>query len=264
MQDARDYGLAQSPVQWPVITYNRRENTHNLVLWPLVGYHTPGARHFVHQAPIDTLPFDQKSDIARWRGALAGRPNKALRPHASPRRFAATMMEDLSEAQLEDLHEELMGVTRYNVVVKYLHSNTVDADLTLRDEQKAARNSALLAPLCKPREPLSWFFESKYILSLSGTDTGSNFLMAANSNAVTLKEEDGWALFYTGEFKPWLHYIPLKLGATDLDKKLEWAKANPRSCKEMSQAAQAVCAQFAAPQNRDRTLSLVLEGLDGG
>ncbi|NOR61184.1 MAG: hypothetical protein GQ535_01655 [Rhodobacteraceae bacterium] len=268
MQDARDYGLAQSPVEWPVITYNRHENATNLVLWPLVGYHTPGARHFVHHAPIDTLLFDQKSDIARWRGALAGRPNKALRPHAGPRRFAATMLAEISaetsEAQLKDLHEELMGVTRYNVAVKYVKSNTVDAFLTLRDDQKTAQNSALLAPLCKPREPLEWFFESKYILSLSGTDTGSNFLMAANSNSVTLKEEDGWALFYTGEFKPWVHYIPLKRGATDLDEKLEWAKANPRLCKEMSKAAQAVCAQFAAPQNRERTLSLVLEGLDGG
>jgi hypothetical protein len=176
------------------------------------------------------------------------------------------MLEDISpessEAELKRLHEELMGVTRYNLVVKHLSSPTVDAFLTLLDTQKTAQNSPLISPLCKPREPLEWFFQSKYILSLSGTDTGSNFLMAANSNSITLKEEDGWELFYTAEFKPWQHYIPLALGATDLDEKLEWAKSHPKYCQEMSKAAQAVCAQFAAPQNRDLYLSLVLEGLD--
>lgn len=267
MQDARRYGTARAPVDWPVITYNRRQNAQNLVLWPLVGYHTPGAPAYMHETPIDTLPFTQKSSIARWRGALAGTPNTTLRP-SGPRRFAATMLEEItaesSESQLKHLHEELMGVTRYNLVFKHLDSPKVDAFLTLSEDQKTARNSPLLSPLCKPREPLNWFFQSKYILSLSGTDTGSNFLMAANSNSITLKEEDGWALFYTGEFKPWQHYIPLTLGATDLEEKLEWAEANPLACIKMSKAAQAVCAQFAAPQNRDLTLSLVLQGLDGG
>jgi hypothetical protein len=265
MQDARSYGTANSPVDWPIITYNRRMNANNLVLWPLVGYHTPGARHFVHACPIDPLPFDQKSEIARWRGALSGKPNRALRPQSGPRRFAADMLADISpdssEAALARLHAELMGVTRYNVVVKQLSSPMVDAYLTLSDDQKTARNSPLLAPLCKPRVPLDWFFQSKYILSLSGTDTGSNFLMAANSNSITLKEEDGWALFYTGEFRPWQHYIPLARGATDLEEKLDWAKANPQACKDMSKAAQAVCARFAKLENRDLYLSLVLEGL---
>ncbi len=266
MQDARGFGMSSSPVHWPIITYNRRKNAQNLVLWPLVGYHTPGARAYMHQTPIDTLPFAQKSDVARWRGALAGTPNVALRPEPGRRRIAASMLKDISSespaAALKRLHEELMGVTRYNLVVKHLLSPTVDAFLTLRGGQKTAQNLPFLAPLCKPREPLEWFFASKYILSLSGTDTGSNFLMAANSNSITLKEEDGWELFYTAEFKPWQHYIPLALGATDLDEKLDWAKSHPKYCQEMSKAAQAVCAQFATPQNRDLFLSLVLEGLD--
>lgn len=268
MMDARAYGLADSPVDWPVITYNRRQNAKNLVLWPLVGYHSPGARAYMHQTPIDTLPFAQKSEIARWRGALAGTPNVALRPAPGRRRFAADMLADISpecsEAELNLLHQELMGVTRYNLVFTQQTSPNIDAFFTLQDDQKTALNSPLLAPLCKPRVPLDWFFQSKYILSLAGTDTGSNFLMAANSNSITLKEDDGWELFYTSEFKPWQHYIPLKLGAVDLEEKLEWAKANPQLCQAMSKAAQAVCAQFAAPQNRDLFLSLVLEGLDGG
>jgi len=267
MQDARQYGTPNTPVDWPVITYNRRENAQNLVLWPLVGYHTPGARHFMHQTPIAPLPFTQKSDVARWRGALAGKPNAALRPTSGPRRFAEIMLNDISAnstaAELNHLHDELMGVTRYNVVFTHQAAPDIDAFLTLNEDQKTARASPLLSPLSKPREPLDWFYQSKYILSLSGTDTGSNFLMAANSNSVTLKEEDGWELFYTGEFKPWQHYIPLARGATDLEERWAWARANPQACQEMSKAAQAVCARFAAPQNRDLFLSLVLEGLDG-
>ena len=263
MHDARGYGISdKTGVRAPVVVYNRRYNAKNLVLWPLAPYHTLGHPRFVHTTPVDQIPFDEKDNIAVWRGNLAGRPNKVLAPNNQRRRLAQIIMKSLetaeSEAELWQHHEELMGITRYNFVLRYFMSDEMDVALTLRNQHKKARETRLLKSLCKNREPMEWFFKSKYVFSLSGNDTGSNFLMAANSNSVVLKEEDGWELFYSGEFRPWEHYIPLKPGALDAEEQLAWAKDNPKACKEMSRAAQAVCAKFASPENRRVYLSEIL------
>ncbi|MBL1436854.1 MAG: hypothetical protein COB08_011755 [Rhodobacteraceae bacterium] len=265
MHDARDYGLPKTRLRAPVLAYNRREGAQNMVLWPLSNYHTIGERRFVHSTPIDPIPFENKADIAAWRGALSGRPNTALAPNVKYRRFGSEILKDLSKPQTDAalwaLHEELMGITRYNLVLRYFMSKEMDVGLTLTDKFKTARETSLLAPLCRNRTAIDWFFKSKYVLCLTGNDTGSNFLPAANSNSIVLKEDDGWEHFYSGEFHPWEHYIPMSLGALDLEEKLAWAKENPKACKEMMRAAQAVCARFASPENRRIYLSEILANL---
>lgn len=266
MHDARNYGIsAETGVEAPVVVYNRRAGAKNLVLWPLPKYHTLGSRKFVHPAPIDHIPFGEKLDIAVWRGTLSGRPNSVLAPEAKRRRFGADILRELNEPQSEEslwaLHEELMGNTRYHLVLRYHMSKEMDVGLTLPKGLQFASETALLAPLCTRRKPVNWFFKSRYILSLAGNDTGSNFLMAANSNSVVLQETDGWELFYTGEFRPWEHFIPLSLGALDVEEKLAWARENPKRCREMVRAAQAVCAKFASPENRYIYLSEILATL---
>ncbi|MBL4807340.1 MAG: hypothetical protein JKY31_08630 [Rhodobacteraceae bacterium] len=154
-----------------------------------------------------------------------------------------------------------MGITRYNIVARYFQSPDMDFALTLRAKHRKAQKTSLLSPFCKKRVPLQWFFKSKYILSLTGNDTGSNFLMAANSNSVVLKEEDGWELFYSGEFRAWEHYIPLASGALDLEEKLAWARENQAACIDMTRAAQDVCRQFASAEYRREYLSEILANL---
>ncbi len=265
MHDARDYGLPDTRPRAPVVVYNRQKGAQNMVLWPLSNYHVIGQRRFVHAKPIDPIPFAQKADIAVWRGALSGRPKIALAPHVKIRRFASEILKNLNQPQSDEglwaLHEELMGITRYNLVLRYFMSKEMDVGLTLNDRFKAARDTTLLAPLCRNRTAIDWFFESKYVLCLTGNDTGSNFLPAANSNSIVLKEEDGWEHFYSGEFHPWEHYIPLTLGALDIEEQLAWAKDNPKACKEMVRAAQSVCAKLASPETRQLYLSEILSHL---
>ena len=111
--------------------------------------------------------------------------------------------------------------------------------------------------LCHPKQSRTWFQKFRYILSLSGNDTGSNFLSAASSNALILTKEDGWELFYTDAFKPSVHYVPLENGAQDVVEKLTWARANPDKCKAMSDAATGLYDQFASPENRAAILTQI-------
>jgi len=260
MHDARTYGTTpDTAVRWPIITYNRRLNAKNLVLWPLPGFHTPGQQKYVHQTPIDPFSFDQKRDVLRWRGHFSG-------PTSAPEVQASDLLKTLANAapttQNSLILQQLKGNVRFNTVSRFAGSQSVDAALALKGEHKAAAQHPLLAQHCQNRVNLRWFFKAKYILSLSGTDTGSNFLMAANSYSVVFKEEDGWHLFYTFAFQPWQHYIPLLPGAPDITEKLEWARANPKACQRMSKAARNVCAKLATSSNRQHALRAVLEGIN--
>ena len=79
----------------------------------------------------------------------------------------------------------------------------------------------------------------RYQLCLSGFDVGTNFIWAANSNSVVLKEEAGWEVYYSALFRPWEHYIPLEPGCPDLPERLDWARTNPAACRDMTAAARA-------------------------
>ncbi len=260
MHDARTYGTSpETAVRGPIVTYNRRIGAKNLALWPLPGFHTPGLHKYVHQTPIDPFSFDQKLDVARWRGHLSG-------PTSTPGLQASDVLQRLtkptSSAQNTQILQQLNGNIRFCVVTQFSGSKSVDAALALKGMHKAAAQHSLLAQHCQKRVNPRWFFKAKYILSLSGTDTGSNFLMAANSYSVVLKEEDSWALFCTAAFQPWQHFIPLLPGAPDIAEKLDWARANPKACQRISTAARAVCAKLATPANRQYALLSVLEGLN--
>ncbi len=265
MQDGRNLGAdGMRAPDVPIVTYNRRPDAANLVLWPLPGYHTIGERHFAQPETPDPIPFEEKADRLAWRGNLAGRALSGRFDPELPRRPSHQILQDLmkttrgSETEMA-LEAEMMQLTRYDFVTRHFGQADFDIGFTLPDQFSRLREGSLLSLYCMKHEPLSWLYGSRYIASLSGHDTGSNFFTAANSNSVVLKEEDGWELFYTGAFRPWQHYVPLEPGAGDVEEKLDWARNNPARCAEMIAASQAMCARFASPKYRREILNLILD-----
>lgn len=268
MQDARRMGVDGVPAPAaPVLVYNRRQGARNLTLWPLPGYHTPGLETYISEARVDRIPFEAKQDICVWRGNLTGRPNEALAPDLEPRLASNRILTELLRSgttanRRAELEEQLFGITRFDLTNRLAQSPDFDFGLTLPKKFDAAMADPLLAPHIAMIQDVSWFHQFRYVASLSGHDTGSNFLMAAQSGSVVLKEEDGWELFYTSVFKPWEHYIPLELGGGDIEAKLDWARSNPGKCKRMAQQSTQLCRALAAPANRRAILTRILESLD--
>lgn len=265
MQDGRRYGTQELPAPLsPLITYNRRVGATNMVLWPLPGYHTPGLRKFVHHTTWDQIDFDQKIDRCVWRGALSGRPNSILAPYLPERRPAHVIVKELQsmdhiQDDTSDILKELRGLTRFSVLERLFDNEDFDLGLVQKEPLASTAANTTLGRYVKQEEEPQWFFQFKYVVSLSGYDTGSNFLMAANSNSVVLKEEDGWEVYYSSCFEPWVHYIPLQRGAADLEDKLEWARNNQERCREMTKASSEVCSLLANPIIRRSFLSAVFE-----
>lgn len=264
MEDRRGFGtLATGAPRKPLLVYNRPAGgTGNMLLWPLPGYHTAGAQSFVAAQTPDSVAWQDKADVAAWRGNLSGRPVAALDAGLGPGRGAHLLLADLARGpgpSDADLARELAAITHFSVVRRHAGQPGFDLGLVLPPHHAAAARHPLLAPWCGPPQPPAWFHGFRYQLSLSGRDGASNFLPAAQSRGVVLKEEDGWELFYSGAFRPWEHFIPLAPGAVDLEERLDWARANPLRCQQISAAARDVCARLANRETRRAWLRMVAE-----
>ncbi|WP_281982248.1 glycosyl transferase family 90 [Thalassorhabdomicrobium marinisediminis] len=268
MMDARFLGTKGRRAAPPrTVVYNRRKGATNLTLWPLPGYHTLAPRGAVGGYPVDQIPFVEKIDRCVWLGNLTGRMSPALTPKGRTRHGVYALrarMEDLppEAPDWDDVIDDLACVPRYRIVKKYRDHIDFVVGFVLRDKWKALAETPALRGLCVPMKPRDWFHRYRYILSLAGNDTGSNFLMAAASNALILKEEDGWELFYTEAFRPWVHYVPLAEGAADVEDKLAWARANPTACADMVRAATEVYDRIADPATRAALLRGIAERLN--
>lgn len=266
MEDARRFGTSGIPCPpESLLVYNRKSGAQNMVLWPLIGYHSPNAPGLEVVGPEDDIPFDEKSDQCVWRGDLSGRPSRPYWRDESRFRGAKVIYDDIAKceqgsSEWSALVEELSSIPRVQMVAKLKSNSDFDIGLTPSKMHERAFSIPEIARHIVKRKDRSWFRRYKYVLSVSGFDTGSNFLMAASSNSVVLKEEDGWEVFYSGVFLPWEHYIPLVSGAMDVEEKLEWAREHPTECKRMVKSAQEVCRKLANLNTRRRFLQLTLEG----
>lgn len=255
MQDAREAGVGErAPPTGATLVYNRRPGARNLVLWPLPGYHTLAPTGHPGGFSTDEIAFEDKPDQCIWYGNLTGKPIPHLateiKVHRMAHQYLARLHDDLSEKRRAGIDRALMTMTRYRVMSRLHGKPGYDLGFVMPPVHAKAARDPLIAPYVATRMPDTWVHHARYVLSLSGNDTGSNFLPAAAGQGVILKEEDNWELFYTGAFKAWEHYIPLLQGGDDVEEQLDWARANPDRCKEISANATALFDKFARPENQ--------------
>lgn len=98
----------------------------------------------------------------------------------------------------------------------------------------------------------------RYVLCPAEAPEADRFLPLVNSQSLLLREENGWEVFWSGLFQPWRHYLPVEAGGGDAPDLLDWARAHPETCAEITAEARATCAALADPQVRRHHLALVL------
>lgn len=259
-QDARNLGLPARPLPAPVLCYCRRPEARNVTLWPLPRYHDLGTQRFLGKTPPDALAFDDKRDAVVWRGALSG-GTRPLRPGGQNCLKLIAALEAAPNAKFAAaLVEELRQNLRFGTVYDRASDTDFDLGLTCDDRITGILARHGVGHVVKPARPMSWQRQFRFILSMRGNDTGSNFIPALDSNSVVLREEDGWELFYSAAIRPWEHYIPLAPLLADLDEKLDWARANPAECRAIAARARALCGLLGDARLRDLHLRGVFDG----
>ena len=265
MMDARfigSEGRRAAPAR--TVAYNRRQDATNLTLWPLPGYHSIAPTGTPQGYPKDAIPFANKADRVVWLGNMTGRMSPVLTPDGRELRGVYNIRDRMEkpDADWDEIIADLSCVPRYNAVKTYRDHPDFDVGLVLRARWKRLQTSPAFDGLCTPFQPRTHFHGFKYVLSLAGNDTGSNFLSTSATNSLILKEEDGWELFYTDLFKPWNHYVPLAEGALDVEDKLRWARENQGACEAMVAASTEVFNRLANPNTRAAILRGITEHLN--
>ncbi|WP_282601934.1 glycosyl transferase family 90 [Paracoccus sp. PARArs4] len=260
MEDSRWFGSPQGDaLDRPVICHNRRVGAVNAVLWPLPDQHAIGLPGFDPETPPDDIPWDAKEDRLVWRGMISGSEmTEGVKPGAA----AHVLLSQLADPALRDeAWERLRNTNRLSFVTRFIDDPDFDIGVVLAWGFRQFASDPLIAPFLRPRMDLHDFRRFRYQLCMTGYDHGSNFIQALDGNGVLLAEDDGWEVFYSGRFRPWRHFIPVARNMTDIRQKLDWARANPDRCREMSRAARTELRSLRDPEARQQIMRLILDGI---
>ncbi|RNF34640.1 glycosyl transferase family 90 [Paracoccus methylarcula] len=251
----------EKAVAHPIIAPSRRSGAENVFLWPMPWQHRLGSDGLPGMPLRKEAPFAEKLDRAIWRGGLSGYALGEDGPDlARPVRDAIEAVlgaRDNSSSYINGLIS-LRDSSRIAFVAAHADSADVDARFTPDAHSEKALRKAGLDSLVTSKADDDFLFSHRYIIALGGSAGTEDFLVAANSQSVVLKEEDGWKLFHSSLFRPWEHYVPLQWAAADLEEKLDWARSNPDACQAMSDAARKLCEALADPAGRRMHLERVL------
>lgn len=263
MQDARIGSVGAEGIRehGRLVTYNRKTGAAGLVLWPLPNYHSIGNPQFFQSTPPDPYAYEDKSDVVAWRGNLTGPANAELAPDLNVRRPSHSILCDVAIGgdQLQSAMPELNAISRYAFVKGFAGNPDFDVGFVFSPRLKALKRLDLFSHLTKSLEPPEFFYRHRYLVCLSGHDGPSNFPMAMASNSTVFKEDDGWEFFFSGLFRPWEHFIPIRAGGLDIEEKLDWARSNQRRCVEMVQSRREACQLLGMPSLRLRFIAALAE-----
>ncbi len=204
-----------SPVN--IFQYNRRRGSRTGVLWGLRNYFEPTASmgHPGTRKAFDDPAFADKIPQVFWRGGLTGSRwvdpfnRVGIASVANELRFEASRYQ----------------YSRINAVLMSKQESFMDCKFVDSDVQGFAwiREQAISGPRATTGDILRY----RYVLCPNGNDVSSNLYWLLSTNSVAFKEECAYEVLPDYFLKPWVHYVPIAAGLTDLREKFDYCERNP-------------------------------------
>jgi Glycosyl transferase family 90 len=208
-------------------------------------------------AELDTVPWNEKKNMAIFRGALTG-----------------SYPDSMGKAKLEQLSivERCRLLPRCWLSCKHASSELVDAKLTeptvegsdgpskstypeedkmiprtvnLNEDSNENESNSSKVELFGGQKTKSELLEYKALILLEGNDISSGLKWALFSNSVVLMPEPtltSWAM--EEMLQPWVHYVPINLhkdnsrnGRTDVEEKMQWILDNDDKARQIVRAS---------------------------
>ena len=89
----------------------------------------------------------------------------------------------------------------------------------------------------------------KYILDVDGyVRTFDAWAWKLISGSVVLSQDSIWETFFTRQFEPWRHFVPVANDFSDLGEKLDWCRAHDEECQAITRRARARAIEVYAPR----------------
>jgi len=187
------------------------------VLQPII-WKLATRRHYglVPQVIVKDRPWDQKKDMAVFRGQLTG-SRDGFDKHRSP-------------------VENCLNLRRCRLVYNHANSTLVNARLTdTRGRLPDVLNGVTLTTSSVTMRHLLRY---KGIVMLEGNDVASGLKWALLSDSVVLMplpKHTSWVMEEL--LQPWVHYVPLNEEATDVERKMQWILDHQDVARRIAAAA---------------------------
>jgi hypothetical protein len=96
----------------------------------------------------------------------------------------------------------------------------------------------------------------KWILDVDGfVRTWDAFAWKMRSGSVVLSPASPWESFFTRQFEPWAHFVPIANDFSDLAEKLDWCRANDDECRQIAERARQRSDWVYRPENVARIVA---------
>ena len=196
-----------------VISHSRAYKSDYLILWPLHHYHDPTTMNNIIK-DSDTKWSCKKNKLI-WRGASTG-PIFYKPPYEKSNRLEIMRKWCDKMSDIDVGFNELAQIN-YNE----LSEETKQELLSYKKECISIKDQ----------------LKYKYVLNLEGNDYSSSFMWALGSNSCPLHTYpfSSENILFGDDLQPFIHFVPIKIDASDLQDVLEWCKQNDDLCKQIAE-----------------------------
>jgi len=182
-------------------------------------------RHYDPLKLISTfdVPWDQKQDLATFRGSLTGLVNH-------PELHYSDKFDKLTNVN------KCQALPRCRLVYNTAESKLVDAKLVYLNGlvPSTIRGKNLVGDEMSYEKALSY----KAIIMIEGNDVSTGLKWALNSNSVVLTQKPTKSSWLMEELlQPWVHYVPLNEELTDVNDKMQWVLEHQVEAQEIAHRA---------------------------
>lgn len=174
------------------------------------------SRFYSDPTVVDHIAYPNKRDAAAFLGSTSGYPYLLTRQHVenrtSPRLRAAEFFRGKDEVDFR--------------VTNLVQTDGPETDALIR-----------AMGLVSPRMPFADLYGYRFIISMDGNGaTCSRVVLALASQAVLLKYQSDYGLYYFPALKPWLHYVPIHRDA-DVLAVVAYERAHPGAFAHVAEAS---------------------------
>lgn len=99
----------------------------------------------------------------------------------------------------------------------------------------------------------------KYILHLDGNVGAYRLAQWMLLGSTILLQESGSSLWFQYRLEPWVHYIPVKDGLSDLIEKIQWCKEHEEECERVARAARTLALRILTSEFMYNELDTAIE-----
>lgn len=184
-----------------------------------------GAKHYGPLADVakyDTIPWDQKQNIAIWRGDMSGIVDGKFHYN-----------HDLQNTPLLTC----LIFPRCRMVYKALQKNLSLADVGFASCYNEELRVLDGINMMKEKKDMKEMLEYKMIISVEGNDVATGLKWNLLSSSVVLMPHPKKSIF-SMEFllKPWVHYVPIE-NVENLEESIAWVLDHDEEARQISERA---------------------------